>query len=184
MNQKVITISPPSNKEKISLRLMIFTGILSAVFFIGSMLQKANVSYLPLYIMLAPHLQLKASDIFDSVYTGQMAVRYIMLDDVYSHAAFCDTISFKISLPAARSIYIGFQRNVVLDNENMIEYGNKKFPNNEVTQDDIAVAYKSQLKKAMSFAIPICVLIVIIFWIFIRKNKRMSWQSLRTTFRR
>ena len=31
---------------------MIFTGILSAVFFLGSMLQKANISYLPLYILL------------------------------------------------------------------------------------------------------------------------------------
>lgn len=31
---------------------MIFTGILSAVFFLGSMLQEANISYLPLYILL------------------------------------------------------------------------------------------------------------------------------------
>jgi hypothetical protein len=52
MNYKLTTIKPPSAKEKKALRLMIFIGVLSVVFFLYSMLQKSNISYYPLYVLL------------------------------------------------------------------------------------------------------------------------------------
>lgn len=45
-------IQPPSAKEKVALRLMIFIGVISIVFFLYNMLQNSNISYYPLYILL------------------------------------------------------------------------------------------------------------------------------------
>lgn len=45
-------IQPPSAKEKLALRLMIFIGVISIVFFLYNMLQNSNISYYPLYILL------------------------------------------------------------------------------------------------------------------------------------
>ncbi|MEO5681665.1 MAG: glycosyltransferase family 2 protein [Chitinophagaceae bacterium] len=52
MPAKITTISPPARKEIQVLRLMIFIGILSVIFFLYSLLQKSNISYLPLYLLL------------------------------------------------------------------------------------------------------------------------------------
>ncbi|HTE13182.1 MAG TPA: glycosyltransferase, partial [Chitinophagaceae bacterium] len=52
MDDKITTISPPSAAERKSLRLMIFIGIFSVIFFLYSMLQKNNISYSPLYVLL------------------------------------------------------------------------------------------------------------------------------------
>ena len=52
MENKTINISPPTNEERQSLRLMIFIGIFAMGFFLYSMLQKNVISYFPLYVLL------------------------------------------------------------------------------------------------------------------------------------
>jgi cellulose synthase/poly-beta-1,6-N-acetylglucosamine synthase-like glycosyltransferase len=52
MNKIPTPIQPPNANEKRALRLMIFVGLASIVFFLYSMLQKDNISYFPLYILL------------------------------------------------------------------------------------------------------------------------------------
>ena len=52
MKIKRTEILPPSPREKKVLRLMIFIGLISIVFFLYTMLQKDNISYYPLYVLL------------------------------------------------------------------------------------------------------------------------------------
>jgi cellulose synthase (UDP-forming) len=52
MKFRPITIEPPSAKEKRALRLMIFIGVASIVFFLYTILQKNIISYYPLYVLL------------------------------------------------------------------------------------------------------------------------------------
>ncbi|MEJ7587798.1 MAG: glycosyltransferase family 2 protein [Ferruginibacter sp.] len=52
MNVTPTKIQPPSAREKAVLRLMIFIGLSSLGFFLYTMLQKDNISYYPLYVML------------------------------------------------------------------------------------------------------------------------------------
>ena len=52
MNYNLTAIPSPSSKEKKALRLMILIGIVSVVFFLYTMLQKDNIGYYPLYILL------------------------------------------------------------------------------------------------------------------------------------
>ncbi len=52
MNFKAAPIQPPTKKEKIALRSMIFLGFFSAGFFLYNMFLSANIGYRPLYILL------------------------------------------------------------------------------------------------------------------------------------
>ena len=52
MNFKATPIQPPSRKEKIALRAMIFIGFFSAGFFLYNMFLPANMGFKPLYILL------------------------------------------------------------------------------------------------------------------------------------
>jgi cellulose synthase (UDP-forming) len=52
MNFRINPIQPPSPKEKNALRLMIFIGLLSMVFFLYTIFQKNVISYYPLYVLL------------------------------------------------------------------------------------------------------------------------------------
>ena len=52
MNKLPLPVQPPVAKEKNTLRLMIFVGLASIVFFLYSMLQKEHISYFPLYVLL------------------------------------------------------------------------------------------------------------------------------------
>jgi len=52
MEDKIIIIGAPSAAERKSLRLMICLGIFSMAFFLYSVLQKSNISYYPLYVLL------------------------------------------------------------------------------------------------------------------------------------
>jgi cellulose synthase (UDP-forming) len=52
MQDTIVVTKPPSRAERRSLRLMIFIGILSVLFFLYSILQPDNKGYLPLYIPL------------------------------------------------------------------------------------------------------------------------------------
>lgn len=142
----------------------------------------ANTKF-PLFSLLQPYLQLTNLFPFDSVYTGTLAVNYLIVDETYSHAMFSDTINFKITLPELKNIYRGFQRDEILDNVNMIKYGKKKFPNRGVTQIDIADAYQSQIKYGKTIAISLGILIIFFYWFFLRKNKKLTWQNMRTFYK-
>ncbi len=52
MEDKIIITAPPSAAERKSLRLMLCIGVFTVVFFLYSMLQQSNISYLPLYLLL------------------------------------------------------------------------------------------------------------------------------------
>ena len=52
MNKIPLPVQPPVAKEKKTLRLMIFVGLASIVFFLYSMLQKEHISNFPLYVLL------------------------------------------------------------------------------------------------------------------------------------
>ncbi|MBL0359133.1 MAG: glycosyltransferase [Chitinophagaceae bacterium] len=52
MNFKSAPIQPPTKKEKIALRAMIFIGFFSVGFFLYTMFQHNNIGYKPLYVLL------------------------------------------------------------------------------------------------------------------------------------
>ncbi|HTL08221.1 MAG TPA: glycosyltransferase, partial [Chitinophagaceae bacterium] len=52
MEDKIITTAAPTASERKSLRLMIFIGVFAVGFFLYSMLQRSNISYFPLYVLL------------------------------------------------------------------------------------------------------------------------------------
>ena len=52
MNFKINPTTAPNDKERITLRLMIFVGTLSILFFIYTLFQKDVIGYYPLYVLL------------------------------------------------------------------------------------------------------------------------------------
>ena len=52
MKFKLTPIQPPTSHEKIALRLLIFIGVISVFFFLYSLFDIDNISYLPLYVLL------------------------------------------------------------------------------------------------------------------------------------
>jgi len=52
MNFKPSIISPPTAKEKLALRIMIFIGLFALCFFLYTIFKRENIGYRPLYILL------------------------------------------------------------------------------------------------------------------------------------
>ncbi|WP_040625934.1 hypothetical protein [Mucilaginibacter paludis] len=134
----------------------------------------------PLYEMVQPYLKLYANMPTDTVYYGQLLVKYQLFDVVDPFIKFADTITFKVTTEAPKNLYLGFNGKKLLDNANLIKYGNKFSPKVPVTQDVLIKKYGSTLQYLIYAVIGLLIAIIVLVWYFLIKKKRLTLSNART----
>jgi len=137
----------------------------------------------PLFDMIKPFLDLKSDTPDDSAYEGRMKIDYTLNDPIYSHAKFSDTIRFRISIDPPISMFVGFGKKVLLNNKELIYYGNRISGEKERTQVEVRQSFERWLTTLKYIIIIILVMIILLLWFFLRKGKKITWKNLVTFYK-
>ncbi|WP_118973858.1 hypothetical protein [Taibaiella koreensis] len=146
-------------------------------------LSAVNASF-PLYSLLKNTLVLDSIMPADTLYTGRVAVKYRMLDPHYNHAAFIDTIYFRLRVEPPMMLEEGLFKKTLIDNGVLVRYGFKLGPGRSWTQTEIISRYGKNVKIVLAAILLLAFFSIILIRTFLIRKRKFTLKNLITFYRK